>query len=111
MIYSRLEEICISDGCEYEYAYFNLSFMKELKKIKIGDNCKFENVSHVIIDGCSELEEVIIGDNCFRLSLHYEDCDSEVTIGELIIINCPVLSSVSIGSESFSNFKELTIES
>lgn len=111
VIYSRLEEIFVCDACKYEYNHFNLSSMKELKRIQIGDDCRFENVSQVIMDGCSKLEILIIGANCFRLNIYNEMIDSDDIVGELNIMNCLVLSSVRIESESFTHFKELKIES
>ena len=86
-------------------------YQKELKRIQIGDDCRFENVSQVIMDGCSKLEKLIIGANCFRLNIYNEMIDSDDIVGELNIMNCLVLSSVRIESESFTHFKELKIES
>lgn len=33
VIYSRLEELFVCDACKYEYNHFNLSSIKELKRI------------------------------------------------------------------------------
>ena len=62
----RVTELVIPPNCcnEAEWSVFDVSELKWLKSIEIGDDC-FENTEKVKLIGLKELERVVIGDRCF----------------------------------------------
>ena len=89
------------------YEYDNLIFVRnsfpQLKSITIGNKC-FENVREFVIDGLECLESVKIGYDCFRI-----DYDKERDDGICRITNCPNLTQLEIGNESFADFKSFEL--
>ena len=62
----RVTELVIPSKCcnEAEWSVFDVSGLKWLKSIEIGDDC-FENVNEVKLIGLNQLESVVTGKNCF----------------------------------------------
>ena len=62
----RVTELVIPSKCcnESEFSLFDVSELKWLKSIEIGDGC-FENVNEVKLIGLNRLKSVVIGKNCF----------------------------------------------
>ncbi|KAM7453792.1 hypothetical protein BLSTO_05455, partial [Blastocystis sp. subtype 1] len=62
----RVTELVIPPKCcnEAEWSVFDVSGLKWLKSIEIGDEC-FENVDEVKLIGLNRLESVVIGKNSF----------------------------------------------
>ena len=62
----RVAELVIPPNCcnEAEWSVFDVSGLKWLKSIEIGDEC-FENVNEVKLIGLNELKRVVIGKNSF----------------------------------------------
>ena len=94
-----VEELTISSN-EYSDASvseFKLSWLVQLKRIVIGDDC-FGKVRVFDLYGLCELESVVIGKNSFMID--YE----ERSDGSCRIVNCPELKSIQIGGNSFSDY-------
>ena len=94
-----VEELTISSN-EYSDASvseFKLSWLVQLKRIVIGDDC-FGKVRVFDLYGLCELESVVVGLRSFRIS------DAERSDGSYRIVNCPKLKSIQIGDESFSDY-------
>ena len=62
----RVTELLIPSKCcnEEEWSVFDVSGLKWLKRIEVGDEC-FENVKEVKMMGLKQLERVVIGKKCF----------------------------------------------
>ena len=73
-----------------------------LKRIKIGYEC-FKNVREFVIDGLGSLESVKIGGSCFRIDWKERDD------GICRITNCPNLTQLEIGDDSFKDFKSFEL--
>ena len=80
----------------------DLSELKKLKRIEIGNEC-FKHVREFVIDGLESLESVKIGEDCFRID--DEECDD----GVCRITNCPNLRQLEIGDHSFADFKSFEL--
>ena len=90
--------LCGLKDYEYDNLIFSNNSFPQLKSITIGNHC-FENVREFVIDGLESLESVIIGDYCFRID------DEERDDGICRIMNCPNLTQLEIGYDSFWDFK------
>ena len=93
---------CNDDCGDISKMKVNLSELKKLKRIEIGNEC-FMNVREFVIDGLEKLESVIIGENCFTIS------DDERNDGICRITNCPNLHQLDIGDECFEDFKSFEL--
>ena len=94
-----VEELTISSN-EYSDASvseFKLSWLVQLKRIVIGDDC-FGKVRVFDLYGLCELESVVIGQDSFRIS-EYKRTD-----GSYRIVNCPKLKSIQMGDKSFEDY-------
>ena len=99
-----VEELTISSN-EYSDASvseFKLSWLVQLKRIVIGDNC-FGKVRVFELNGLSELESVVIGENSFSIG------GDERNDGDYRIVNCPRLKSIQIGKESFLDYQSFEL--
>ena len=103
-----VNEIVVSSNCcnESTIDVFDLSALKYLKRIEIGDNC-FEQVSTVNMSGWNELESVVIGENSFTRNKNGADNDPN---RQFYLKNCPSLKELRMGRYSFSDYSVIEIE-
>ena len=73
-----------------------------LKRIEIGEQC-FKHVREFVIDGLESLESVKIGKYCFTIDKEERDD------GICRITNCPNLTQLEIGHDSFVDFKSFEL--
>ena len=97
----HVNTIIVNDGCcnEEDLKVLDLSRFTELEELKIGDGC-FNYVSKVSVVGLKKLKSVAIGAKSFQ---------NESNDSELVVSDCPELTSLSIGNESFKGFKEMKL--
>ena len=101
-------EVVVSSNCcnEKSMKVLDLSELKYLRRIKIGDGC-FENVDEVKMAGLNELESVEIGKN--GLTRHKNGCGNDPD-RHFYLKNCPKLKSLKMGRYSFSDYTVCEIE-
>ena len=88
------------NGCDdYQKEVLDLSRFSALEELTIGDGC-FNYVSKVSVVGLKKLKSVAIGAKSFQ---------NESNDSELVVSDCPELTSLSIGNESFKGFKEMKV--
>ena len=101
-------ELVIPANCcnETEFSLFDVSGLKCLKSIKIGDEC-FENVNEVKLIGLNELERVVIGKNSFtkKKNAYGKDPDRH-----FYLKNCERVRELKMGCYSFSDYSVCEIE-
>lgn len=98
-------EIVISDGMrEFESPVLDLSPFHKLETLRIGNDC-FENVNEVKLIGLTELHCIVIGENSFTRNKNGNDPNRC-----FLVKNCPSLTEMKIGSQSFSDFSVCEIE-
>ena len=104
----RVTELVIPPNCcnETEWSVFDVSELKWLKSIEIGDEC-FENVEEVKLIGLNRLERVVIGKNSF--TKHKNDWDSDPN-RHFYLKNCERLRELKTGCFSFSDYSSFVIE-
>ena len=104
----RVAELVIPAKCcnEAEWSMFDVSELKCLKSIEIGDEC-FENVKEVKLIGLNELESVVIGMNCFT---KYKNRWGNDPNRHFNLKNCERLRELKIGIDSFSDYSVCEIE-
>ena len=102
-------EIVVSSNCcnERSIAILDLSELRYLKRIEIGNEC-FENVNEVKVIGLNNLESVEIGMNSFMKNKYSSRYDST---RHFYLKNCPKLKSLKMGRYSFSDYSVCEIES
>ena len=89
------------NGCDdYQSEALDFSRYDELEELKIGAKC-FDYVSKVNIAGLEKLKCVEIGESSFQ---------NNSSDSELIVKNCPLLSSLTIGNRSFKWFRTFTLD-
>ena len=93
--------ITVSSCDDYMNEVLDFSRFVELEVLKIGAKC-FSYVSKLSIVGLSKLKSIVVEDNSFQNNSN----DSE-----LIIQNCPALATLSIGNNSFKDFRRFTVDS
>ena len=105
----RMTELVIPSNCcnETEWSVFDVSELKWLKSIAIGDEC-FENVNEVKLIGMNELERVVIGKNSFTKK---KDSYGNDPNRHFYLKNCERLRELKIGGDSFSDYSVCEIES
>ena len=105
----RVTELVIPPDCcnEAEWSVFDVSELKRLKSIEIGDEC-FENVDEVKLIGFKRLERVVIGKNSFTKC---KDCADNDPNRHFYLKNCERLRELKIGLYSFSDYSVCEIES
>ena len=101
-------EIVVSSNCcnERSIALLDLSELKYLKRVEIGNDC-FMNVEEVKMIELNNLERVMIGKNSFTKSKDYAGNDPN---RHFYLKNCPKLKSLKIGRYSFSDYGVIEIE-
>ena len=92
--YGNEEDLTMLDFSSFEFT--------QLRSITIGNNC-FKSIRKFVLDGLEKLESVKIGKECFRISWKERDD------GVCRITNCPNLTQLEIGCESFKDFKQFEI--
>ena len=95
----ELKSIDVKKCEDYQNEVLDLSRFAELEELTIGDGC-FNYVSKVHVVGLKKLKSVAIGAKSFQ---------NESNDSELIVSDCPELTSLSIGNESFKGFKEMKL--
>ena len=104
----RVTELVIPSNCcnETEWSVFDVSELKWLKSIEIGDEC-FENVDEVKLIGLDQLERVVIGKNSFtrKKSSYGEDPNRH-----FYLKNCERVRELKMGHHSFSDYTVCEIE-
>ena len=104
----RVTELVIPSKCcnEAEWSVFDVSGLKWLKSIEIGDEC-FENVNEVKLIGLNRLESVVIGDRCFT---RYKNSAGNDPSHRFYLKNCKRLRELKMGHHSFSDYSVCVIE-
>ena len=95
----ELKSIDVKKCDDYQNEVLDLSRFTELEALTIGDGC-FNYVSKVRVVGLKKLKSVAIGAKSFQ---------NESNDSELIVSDCPELTSLIIGNESFKGFKEMKL--
>ena len=101
-------QLVIPANCcnEAEWSMFDVSGLKWLKSIEIGDEC-FENVNEVKLIGMNRLERVVIGQNCFTKEKN--SCGNDPN-RHFYLKNCERLRELRMGRYSFSDYSVCVIE-
>ena len=104
----RVTELVIPSSCcnEEDWNVFDVSGLKYLKSIEIGDEC-FENVNEVKLIGMDRLESVVIGQKCFTKHKNSYGYDSS---RHFYLKNCERVRELKIGCYSFSDYSVCEIE-
>ena len=104
----RVTELVIPSKCcnEAEWSVFDVSGLKWLKSIEIGDEC-FENTEKVELIGLNQLERVVIGKNSFTKKKNSYGYNSN---RHFYLKNCERLRELKIGCYSFSDYTVCEIE-
>ena len=104
----RVTELVIPSNCcnEAEWRVFDVSGLKWLKCLQIGDEC-FENVDEVKLIGLNQLERVVIGKNCFTKKKNGAGNDPN---RHFYLKNCERLRELKMGHHSFSDYSVCDIE-
>ena len=104
----RVKELVIPSNCcnETEWSVFDVSELRWLKSIEIGDEC-FENVKEVRLMGLNQLKSIVIGKNCF--TKHKNDWAKDPT-RHFYLKNCERVRELKIGCCSFSDYSVCEIE-
>ena len=106
----RVTELVIPSNCcnEEEWKVFDVSALKWLRSIEIGDDC-FENTEKVKLIGLKELERVVIGDRCFTKHKNSSD-DHKDPNRHFYLKNCEKVKELRIGCNSFFEYTVCGIE-
>ena len=101
-------EIVVSSNCcnERSIALLDLSELRYLKRVEIGDEC-FENVNEVKVIGLNNLESMEIGMNSFTKNKNSAGYDFT---RHFYLKDCPHLKSLKMGRFSFSDYNVIEIE-
>ena len=104
----RVKELVIPSNCcnEAEFSLFDVSGLKRLKSIEIGDEC-FENVNEVKMIGLNRLESVAIGKNCFT---KHKNGSANNPNRQFYLKNCERMRELKMGRYSFSDYSLCEIE-
>ena len=100
----RVTELVIPAKCcnEAEWSVFDVSGLKWLKSIVIGDDC-FEYVDEVKLVGLSQLKRVLIGEKCFTTCK--DDWPRSINPkGHFYLKDCEKLKELKMGHHSFSDY-------
>ena len=103
----RVTELVIPSNCcnEEKWSVFDVSGLKCLKSIEIGDGC-FENVNEVKLIGMNQLERVMIRKNCFI----NEDDWKASSNRHFYLKDCERLRELKMGCLSFADYSVCEIE-
>ena len=101
-------QLVIPSKCcnEAEWSVFDVSGLKWLKSIEIGDEC-FENVDEVQLIGMNQLERVVIGKNSFTKKKGSWGNDPN---RHFYLKNCERVRELKMGRYSFSDYSVCEIE-
>ena len=101
-------ELVIPSNCcnVAEWSVFDVSGLKWLKSIEIGDDC-FENVKEVKLIGMDRLESVVIGNNSFTKQKGWFGNDP---YRHFYLKNCERLRELKMGRYSFSDYTVCELE-
>ena len=104
----RVTELVIPSNCcnDEEWSVFDVSELKCLKSIEIGDEC-FESVDEVKLIGFKRLERVVIGKKCF--TKHKNGWINNPN-RHFYLKNCERVRELRIGCFSFSDYSVCDIE-
>ena len=104
----RVTELVIPSNCcnVAKWSVLDVSELKWLKSIEIGDDC-FENTEKVELIGMNQLERVVIGENSFTKKKNSYGYNSN---RHFIMKNCRRLRELKIGCYSFSDYTVCEIE-
>ena len=107
----RVTDLVIPSKCcnETEWSVFDMSGLKWLKSIEIGDDC-FENTEKVKLIGMKELERGVIGDRCFTMHKNSSDSHRDPN-RQFYLKNCGKVRELRIGCNSFYEYRVCEIES
>ena len=107
----RVTQLVIPSNCcnEEEWSVFDVSGLKWLKSIVIGDEC-FENVNEVKLMGMNRLERVEIGKNSFTKCKRDWPRNTYAT-RHFNLKNCERLRELKMGRYSFADYFVCEIES
>ena len=103
-VHERVTDLVIPSNCcnEAECSVFDVSGLKWLKSIVIGDDC-FEYVDEVKLVGLSQLKRVLIGEKCFTTCK--DDWPRSINPkGHFYLKNCEKLKELKMGHHSFSDY-------
>ena len=105
---SQVTELVIPSNCcnETGWKVFDMSGLKWLKSIQIGDDC-FENVNEVKLIGLNQLENVVIGKRSFTKKKNNAGNDPS---RHFYLKNCERLRELKMGCYSFSDYTVCEIE-
>ena len=95
----HVKTLLISGCGDFSNAILDLSRFSVLEELQIGYGC-FNKVSKVSVVGLTKLKSVAIGAKSFQ---------NESNDSELVVSDCPELTSLIIGNESFKGFKEMKL--
>ena len=106
----RVTELVIPSNCcnEADFSLVDVSGLKWLKSIEIGDDC-FENVNEVKLIGLKQLERVVIGHKCFTKCKDYWPRSMNPN-RHFYLKNCERLRELKMGCFSFSDYSVCEIE-
>ena len=102
----RLKRIEIGDNCFTSVNEVKLDRMGELKSIVMKDEC-FGSVNGLKLIGLKELESVVIGENCFT---KYKNACGNNPNRHFYVKNCPSLKELKMGRYSFSDYSMCEIK-
>ena len=108
----KVTELVIPSKCcnETEFSLFDVSELKYLKSIEIGDDC-FENTERVKLIGMNRLESVVIGDRCFTKVKNGKAVLSDRDPNRHFYLkNCGKVRELRIGCNSFYEYTVCEIE-
>ena len=102
-------QLVIPSNCcnEAEWSVFDVSGLKWLKSIEIGDEC-FMNVNEVTLIGLDRLERVVIGMNSFMKKKN--DWPEYNPNRHFYLKTCERLRELKMGRDSFSDYSVCEIE-
>ena len=105
---NQVTELVIPSNCcnETGWKVFDVSGLKWLKSIQIGDDC-FENVNEVKLIGVNQLKSVVIGEKCF--TKYKNSCGNDPS-RHFQLKNCERLRELKMGRYSFSDYTVCEIE-
>ena len=104
---SNVTELVIPSNCcnEAEWSVFDVSELKWLKSIEIGDDC-FENVEEVNVSELKKLDKLVIGKRSFRKN----SGGGNEANRHFYLQDCERLRVLKIGTRSFSDYSVCKIE-
>ena len=105
IVNERVTELVIPSNCcnEEEWSVLDVSGLKSLKSIEIGDWC-FAKTQEVELIGLKELETVKIGKSCFTKCPYNTEKDGIDPNRHFYLKDCDKLKELKIGYHSFMDY-------